>query len=43
MDFVVPGPGARDGIRKCFIDYGGYSENDIIKYVTEIQEKNLGD
>ncbi len=38
MDFVVPGPGAKDGIRKCFIDYGDYSETDIIKYVTDSQE-----
>ena len=37
-DFVVPGPGAKDGIRKCFIDYGDYSEADIIKYVTDRQE-----
>ena len=26
MDFVVPGPGARDGLRKCFADYGGLNE-----------------
>jgi hypothetical protein len=38
MDFVVPGPGAKDGIRKCFSDYGDYTETDIIKYVTERQE-----
>lgn len=38
MDFVVPGPGAKDGIRKCFIDYGDYSEADIIRYVTDRQE-----
>lgn len=38
MEFVVPGPGAKDGIKKCFTDYGGYSESDIIKYVTDIQE-----
>lgn len=41
MDYVMPGPGARDGIRKCFIDYGDYSEIDIVKYVTEIQEKEF--
>ena len=23
MDFVVPGPGARSGFRKCFESYGG--------------------
>ncbi|HAT64294.1 MAG TPA: hypothetical protein DCS66_06790 [Flavobacteriaceae bacterium] len=38
MDFVFPGPGALDGIKKCFTDIGGYSESDIIKYVTENQE-----
>jgi len=38
MDFVFPGPGALDGIKKCFTDIGEYSESDIIKYVTENQE-----
>lgn len=38
MDFVFPGPGALDGIRKCFTDTGEYSGSDIIKYVTEKQE-----
>jgi len=45
MDFVVPGPGARDGIRKCFSDLGEFTEEDVIKYVTEHQEtefKRLG-
>jgi hypothetical protein len=37
MDFVFPGPGAYDGIRKCFTDLGDYTEIDIIKYVTERQ------
>jgi len=37
-DYVVPGPGAKDGIKKCFTDYGDYSETDIIKYVTDNQE-----
>ena len=37
-EFVVPGPGARDGIRKCFIDYGGLSEADLIRLVAERQE-----
>ncbi len=41
MDYVMPGPGARDGIRKCFRDYGDYNETDIIKYVTEIQEQEF--
>jgi thymidylate kinase len=38
MEFVVPGPGARDGIRKCFRDLGGFSEADIIKMVADKQE-----
>jgi hypothetical protein len=41
MDFVVPGPGAKDGIRKCFTDCGSYNDMDIIKYVTDIQEKEF--
>ncbi len=38
MDFVVPGPGALDGIRKCFADCGGLNEPEIIKFMTERQE-----
>lgn len=38
MEFVMPGPGARDGIRKCFKDLGGLSEADVIKMVTDRQE-----
>lgn len=37
MDFVVPGPGARDGIRKCFSDLGGLNEVDIIKLMADRQ------
>lgn len=36
--FVVPGPGAKDGIRKCFTDLGGLNEAELIKQVTEIQD-----
>jgi hypothetical protein len=39
MDFVVPGPGARDGIRKCFSDLGGLTEAQLIKVVTDAQEQ----
>ncbi|MDB6025133.1 MAG: hypothetical protein JWM68_1356 [Verrucomicrobiales bacterium] len=35
--FVVPGPGARDGIRKCFTDFGGLNESDLIKVVADRQ------
>lgn len=38
MEFVVPGPGARDGIRKCFTTTGGLSEADLIRVVTERQQ-----
>ncbi len=41
MDFVVPGPGAKDGIHKCFSDLGDYTEEDIIKYATDRQEVEL--
>lgn len=35
MDFVVAGPGARDGIRKCLADTAGLDEADIIRLVAE--------
>jgi thymidylate kinase len=41
MEFVVPGPGARDGIRKCFKDLGGLNEADIIKLVADRQEREF--
>lgn len=37
-EFVVPGPGALDGIRKCFADTGGLNNAEIIKFMTERQE-----
>lgn len=37
MDFVMPGPGAKDGIRKCFEATGDRSEADIIKIVADQQ------
>lgn len=39
--FVVPGPGAKDGIRKCFSKSGGLSEAEIIKVVMEHQEEEF--
>lgn len=42
MEFVVPGPGARDGIRKCITDLGGLSEADVIKMVADRQEVEFG-
>lgn len=38
MDFVIPGPGARGGLKKCFSETGGLSEADLIRLVTESQE-----
>jgi len=37
MEFVVPGPGARRGIQKCFGDLNGVEAADVIRYVTEKQ------
>jgi len=45
MEFVVPGPGARDGIRKCFLSMGGLNEVEIIRLMADKQEqefKNFG-
>ncbi|MFZ6731265.1 nucleotide kinase domain-containing protein [Undibacterium sp. Ji42W] len=38
MEFTMPGPGARDGIRKCFSSLGGLSEIEIIKQMADRQE-----
>jgi len=37
MEFVVPGPGAKDGIRKCFNSLGGLNEIDIIRLMRDRQ------
>lgn len=41
MSFVVAGPGAKNGIQKCFGDLNGFKYEDIIKYVSENQEKEF--
>ncbi len=41
MEFVKAGPGAKDGIRKCFSDIGDYTEEDIIKMMADIQQKEF--
>ncbi|HYH95909.1 nucleotide kinase domain-containing protein [Hyalangium sp.] len=41
MEFVVPGPGALDGIRKCFTDLGGLNESEIIKFIADRQEQEF--
>ena len=38
MEFTMPGPGAKDGIRKCFASTGGLSDVDIIRLMTDRQE-----
>jgi len=38
MDFVVPGPGARDGIKKCFADKASLNEAEIIRLMADNQE-----
>jgi hypothetical protein len=38
MEFVVPGPGAKDGIRKCFKSLGDLTEAEVIQWVAERQE-----
>ncbi len=38
MSFVMPGPGAKDGLQKCFSDFGGLSEVDLIKLMADRQE-----
>jgi hypothetical protein len=41
MEFVVPGPGARDGIRKCFGPAADGIEADIIRYMADTQEEHF--
>ncbi len=40
-DFVVPGPGALDGIKKCFSDLGGLNEPEVIKFMVDNQEREF--
>lgn len=41
MDFVVPGPGARDGIRKCFGAQADGIEANVIRYMADSQEEHF--
>jgi len=41
MDFVVAGPGARDGLRKCFGAAARGIEADLIRYLTDTQEQHF--
>lgn len=38
-EFVTPGPGARDGLRKCFVDRGGLDDAELIRWVCDNQEE----
>src|SRR2546425_1847963 len=40
-EFVMPGPGALDGIRKCFADLGGLEETEVIRRAAEAQESEF--
>ena len=41
MEFTIPGPGALDGIHKCFTDLGGLNETDIIRLVADRQDEEF--
>jgi len=41
MDFVVPGPGAKDGIRKCFGAAADGIEAGVIRYMTDTQDEHF--
>jgi hypothetical protein len=40
-DFVVAGPGALDGISKCFANFHDFSSEYIIQYMTEMQDQEF--
>ncbi len=40
-EFTVAGPGSLRGIKKCFIDKGDLSNEDIIRYMYEHQDKEF--
>lgn len=41
MDFVIPGPGARDGLKKCFIDAAGLNDAELIRLMVDSQEREF--
>lgn len=41
MDFVVAGPGARDGLRKCFGDAAKGFEAELIRYMADHQDEHF--
>jgi hypothetical protein len=40
-DFVVAGPGALDGISKCFVDVGDRTPEEVIHWVADNQEREF--
>lgn len=42
MEFVIPGPGSIDGIRKCFADTGGLNNAELIRFMADRQEIEFG-
>jgi hypothetical protein len=40
-DFVVAGPGALDGIAKCFEDTGRRSPRELIEYMADVQDREF--
>lgn len=41
QEFVMAGPGARDGIRKCFLNSDGLTDSDLIRIVMERQDQEF--
>jgi hypothetical protein len=41
MEFTVPGPGARDGIRKCFGPAADPIAADVIRYMADTQDEHF--
>ena len=41
QDFVVAGPGALDGLSKCFESLGDYSPVDTIRWISDIQSEEF--
>lgn len=41
MDFVIPGPGAKDGLRKCFGNHAGLNEAELIRLMADNQEQEF--
>lgn len=41
LDFVIPGPGARDGLKKCFSDGAGLNDAELIRLMVDNQESEF--